>query len=175
MARPPIKDVEALSRAQEVIRNSENLDELRAAQAYLLPAEGVSLDVAAMALGCDRYWVSRARTRFIRGQSPPKHGGRRNELFSEDEEIAIVKSAFIRAWQSKGVRLRPRDTLKALLEERFDHTVSDSTITEMLGRMLRRYIPGAKVEFLRRFEDPLGALFYAEKDVKSRWSAPPEV
>lgn len=168
MARPPVTDDETHQRAKDVIENSADSEEVRAAQAYLLPAEGLSLEVTAMAVGRDRYWVSRARNRFIKGLAPVKHGGRRNELFSEKDEIEIVKAAFIKSWQSMGERLSPRDTLRELLDERLGHTVSDSTITEMLGRMLRRYVPGEEVGLLWRFASPLGSLFYAEEDVKSR-------
>ncbi len=142
-----------------------------AAQAYLLPALGTSLDDTSIALGRDRFWVSRARNRFLKGLPPLKHGGRRNELFSEVEEVEIVKLAFIKARGRIGERVSLRDTLRALLDDRLGHAVSDSTITEMLARMLRRYVPEADMAFMWRLEGVLGLLFSAEEDVRSRIAA----
>lgn len=69
-----------MERALEVIKTTTDMEQMRIAQATLLPLLGLSLEKTAEAVGRDRFWVSRARNRFLRGQPPAQHGGRRRSL-----------------------------------------------------------------------------------------------
>ena len=94
MGRPPAVADRAKERAIELLRLTDDGDTLRAAQAVLLPLLGFTLEQAAQAVGRDRYWVSRARNRLMRGDPPPaQHGGRRRSLVKEDQEVVLVKKA----------------------------------------------------------------------------------
>jgi hypothetical protein len=165
MARKPNVDETAVQRARDLVATSTDQEEVRAAQAYLLPHFGLSLDQAAQVVGRDRFWVSRARNRFIKGEAPPKHGGRRTGLLLPEEEMALLKQAFIAAVDSMGERRTPREELRDALAKIFPGGVSETTLTAMLSRLLDRYVPGEDVQHLQVFSWPLGLLFKGEERV----------
>ena len=83
MPRAPTNANGAEQRAREIIASTSDLEAMRIAQAVLLPMEGMTLEQTARVVGRDKYWVSRARNRFIRGEEPlGHHGGRRNAYFN---------------------------------------------------------------------------------------------
>lgn len=144
MARLPRDAEGALDRARAAVDSAKDADELRAAQATLLPLLGYSLEQTAAVVGRDRWWVSRARNRFLRGESPPKHGGRRTSIASEDQEMALVKRAVMTAdyvWGRQ--RYDVRSKLRDLLDRTSDRPPADSTITDMLNRVAPKVIRGA--------------------------------
>lgn len=144
MARPPRDATGVLERAREQVENATDADALRAAQATLLPLLGLSLDATAEVVGRNRWWVSRARNRFLRGEPPAKQGGRRHSLVEIDEELELVKTAFKLRHTSWGHRDSVRQVLRGLLDKRTGSPVSDSAITDMLDRVAHRLYPGAK-------------------------------
>jgi len=87
---------EFLEQAKEFLANARTVDELRQAQAVVLPLElGLSMEQTAAAIGVSAGWACQLRTRFIRdgGQIDPDRpvrGGRRRENLSREEEAAFL-------------------------------------------------------------------------------------
>lgn len=148
MPRPPRSTHYATQRALEVLQRSSDLDEVRAAQSVLLPEMGLTLEQTAQVVGRDRYWVSRARNRFIKGDAPlGKHGGRRNAYFAEEQERALVGD-ILAHWQILTPGQAWGTSIRKMLKERLDaevgHAVADSTVSDMLDRYASRIMDGAK-------------------------------
>jgi len=80
MARRP-QGRELLERAKELLSKARTADELRRAQAVVLPLEfGFSIERTAAIIGVSRGWASQLRTQFIRSEGGPgkkkrPHGG----------------------------------------------------------------------------------------------------
>lgn len=165
MPRPVNHSAGAEQRAHRILQETLDVEELRAAQAYLLPLAGLTLDQVALMLGRDRYWVSRTRNRFIRGQMPLTHGGRRQSLVPEDQELAIVKRAFISpdrwAWRQGATTLRTN--LRYWLGKETGADVAESTITAMLNRVAPKLLAGATAADLQRHCYSLRNLFDFEQ------------
>lgn len=150
MPRPPQDDAAATVLAKSIIANSTCADEVRAAQAFLLPLLGYTLNQTAEIVGKDRFWVSRTRNKFVRAE-PIKnaHGGRRNAYLSPEQERAVVRDAlaeyevlYFRAGQSRETDVR--GLVSRRLEILLKRTVNESTITEILDRYASKLVPGAK-------------------------------
>ena len=99
MARPASgKDV--LEKAKETLANARTIEDLRQAQAVILPLEyGFSIDQVAAALGISKGWACQLRRRFIKAgglpaESKPKRGGRHRENMSKEEEAAFLAPFF---------------------------------------------------------------------------------
>lgn len=92
MARPRRVDMGLVAQAQALALEAETVDELRMAQAVLLPALlNATLEQTAEALGIGRATVarfqSRLRQRVARPSTPaPNRGGRRHAAMSLDDE-----------------------------------------------------------------------------------------
>lgn len=147
MPRPPRDDSAAVQRAREILANTDDLDQIRVAQAVILPHLGLTLDQAAQVIGRDRYWVSRARNRFIKGEAPQlSHGGRRNAYFNETQERALVGDVLAH-WHAATPGLVWNTSIRAMLKDRLDkevgRPVADSTVSDMLNRYANRIIDGA--------------------------------
>ena len=102
MARPASgKDV--LEKAKETLANARTIEDLRQAQAVILPLEyGFSIDQVAAALGISKGWACQLRRRFIKAgglpaESKPKRGGRHRENMSKEEEAAFLAPFFDKA------------------------------------------------------------------------------
>ncbi len=91
---------ELLGQAKELLVNSRTIEELRQAQAVVLPLEfGLSMKQTATAIGVSVGWACQLRMRHIRGDGKddsdkPRRGGRRRENLSREEEVAFL-SPFI--------------------------------------------------------------------------------
>src|SRR5437667_5132971 len=102
MARPRKIDSGLVKQAQLLASRTDDIQELRMAQAVLLPALGqMTLKAAAKVIGVGRATVARLQTRFRRrkGSAPPtprRWGGRRRALMKLEEE-----QAFLSAWKPK--------------------------------------------------------------------------
>jgi hypothetical protein len=155
VGRRPNSGDNAKERALGVIATTDDAEMLRAAQATLMPLLGWSLDDTAQFIGRDRWWVSRARNRFLRGQPLPKHGGRRRFLLSEEIELAVVRAA-IKEWRFvNGKEWSLRQRVKNILDQRTPTPVSDSTVTELLDRVAPRMFVGMKGKHLVGLADRL--------------------
>lgn len=165
MSRPVKTSAGAEERAHEVLRESKDAEAMREAQAFLLPLAGLSLNQTALLLGRDRFWVSRARNRFIRGETPQKYGGRRRSLVAEDQEIKLVKRAFLDP-DPTGPRQGTsslRTNLRTLLEQSTGSKPAESTITLMLDRVAPKLIDGACGTDLQRVHFWLQRIFEYEQ------------
>jgi hypothetical protein len=144
--RPPTAGRDAIERAQKLIIEATDINELRAAQALLLPLLGLTLDQTAEAIGKSKFWASRARNALLAGEPPPTtHGGRRRAMMPVDAEVALlqqaIRNAFDRFDPSMLGRSRVRVALRALLDERSGGSVSESTVTSFLNRVAPKLTP----------------------------------
>ncbi len=102
MARPATGK-EVIAQAKETLAKARTVDELRQAQAVILPLEhGFSMEQVADVLGISRGWACKLRMRFIRSggeqkEPKPKRGGRRRENMSREEEEAFLAPYFEKA------------------------------------------------------------------------------
>src|SRR5712671_1860359 len=102
MATPSKIDSGLVKQAHVLAPRTADIQELRMAQAALLPALGqMTLKAAAKVIGVGRATVARLQTRFRRrkGSAQPtrrRWGGRRRALMKLEEE-----QAFLAAWKPK--------------------------------------------------------------------------
>jgi transposase len=94
---------ELLEVAKVTLAKAKTVEELRQAQAVVLPLEfGLSLEQTAQAIGVSVGWACQLRTRFVRaggapGESRATRGGRRRENMTRDEEAAFLAPFFEKA------------------------------------------------------------------------------
>lgn len=170
MARQPTGDQESLEKAQQLMRSARTAEELRAAQAVLMPMLGYSLDDTAVMLGRSRYWVSRVRNSTMRGEIPlGRHGGRRKGILVEDEELSLVRAAIVKDdWYStrKALRTYLRDALSSNVEG----PPSESTLTAILDRAAVHFLEnpratGADLESVATF---LARIWHSQEHIDYR-------
>jgi len=95
MARPA-SGKEVLAKAKEALARARTAEELRQAQAVILPLEfGFSMEQVAALIGVSRGWACQLRMRFIRSvatqaETKRQRGGRRRENMSKEEEAAFL-------------------------------------------------------------------------------------
>ena len=172
--RPPADAGAVLERAYKLVRLADDLHTLRAAQAVLLPHLGLTLDQTAAVLGQDRYWVSRARNRLLRGEGPPtRHGGRRHALVAEDQEVNLVKQAIAELGNSVSSRVTLRGALRALLDEQAGGPISESTVTRLLDRTAPKIVAGANATKLQHLAVALARKWEIEAYVAMVTGQPP--
>ena len=139
MGRPRLTDVTLVAQAQEAVAQAANLEELRAAQAVLLPAiMGATLTQTAALLGVGRATAARLKSRFRQSRKPaparPKRedwGGRRNALMTVDEE-----KEFLAPWleQSRSGGMLVVSPLRAALAQKLGKPVKASVAYRLLAR-----------------------------------------
>jgi len=94
---------EVLAQAKASVAKAKTVDELRQAQAVLLPLEfDLSLEQTAEAIGVSIGWACRLRTQFIRDggqrrEAKLPRGGRRRENMTPKEEVAFLAPFFEKA------------------------------------------------------------------------------
>ena len=137
MARPRRIDSELVRDAQLVASQTEDIQELRMAQAVLLPALAqMTLKAAAKILGVGRATLARLQTRFRRRKqsartAPRPWGGRRRALLKLEEEQAFLDAWKPKAEQGQLVVVTP---LQVALEEKLGHRVKPSVMYRLLDR-----------------------------------------
>lgn len=137
MARPRKIDSELVKQAQMVASQTRDIQELRMAQAVLLPALAqMTLKAVAKVLGVGRATVARLQAKFRRrkgGSQPmPRHwGGRRRALMKVEEE-----QAFLAGWKSKAEQgqLVVAAPLEVALEEKLGRRIKPSVVYRLLDR-----------------------------------------
>ena len=136
MARTP-RGKEVLEKAKELLPKARTIEELRQAQAVVLPLEyGFSMERTGAIIGVSKGWASRLRGEFIRtnGAKARKkrlRGGRRRENMSLEEEAAFLAPFFEKA--SKGGILVVGE-IKQELDKRLERRTALASTYNLLHR-----------------------------------------
>ena len=123
--------------AMQVIANAVTLEQLRQAQAVVLPLRfSMSLEQTAEVTGLSIGWVSKQRNRFIRGKvvgdgTVPARGGRRRQNFTLEEEVAVLKP-FLEQARQGGILVVGQ--IKHDLEAALGRPMSLSSVYTLLHR-----------------------------------------
>jgi transposase len=137
MSRPLRIDSIAVNRARAAVAAAQSAEELRCAQAILLPAlAGATLEQTAVILGIGRASVGRLQARFRargrRGERMQRNwGGRRRALLSAAEE-----EAFLAPWvqQAREGGILVVSPLRAALAQKIGRPVAATVLYRMLER-----------------------------------------
>ena len=137
MGRPRLLDVRVVENAKMLALQAGTVDELRCAQAVLLPALlDATLEQTATALGVGRATVARYQAKVRRRQTHPKElepqwGGRRRQAMSIEEE-----REFLQPWveQSADGGMLVVGPLRAALAQRLGRPVTHSVVYRLLAR-----------------------------------------
>jgi transposase len=128
---------EVLECAKMLIVEARTVDELRQAQAVLLPLEfGLTLAQTAQAIGVSVGWACQLRRRFIlAGGVPeadrPRPGGRRRENMTQEEEATFLAPFFEKA---KVGGILVVGEIKRALDERLGRKVALASAYNLLHR-----------------------------------------
>ncbi len=137
MSRPPSGDDEILVNAREAIAAAQTLEQLRQAQAVVLPLSyGLSLADTAQVIGVSPGWVCQLRRRFMRGQlvgtdDAPAAGGRKRQNMSPQEEREFL-APFLEKAAAGGVLVVGQ--VKAALDKRLGRKVALASAYNLLHR-----------------------------------------
>lgn len=137
MARPRRVDMAMVAQAQALAVEAKTVDDLRCAQAVLLPALlDATLEQTAAALGVGRATVaryqSRLRERVARpSRARPQWGGRRRAAMTLEEE-----RRFLAPWARLSAEggMLVVSPLRAELAQRLGHPVASSVVYRLLAR-----------------------------------------
>lgn len=167
MARPVTGDAETIETALMAISQAKTLDELRQAQAVLLPLHyGLSLGQAAQVMGVSPGWACQLRRRFIAGRftgasGAPAPGGRKRQNMSIEQERELLEP-FIEQAQIGGVLVVGQ--IKAALDKRLGRTVALSSAYNLLHRHdWRKLVPDKR----HPKSDPLAQEEWKKNSLKS--------
>lgn len=128
---------DVLAQAKEAIASARTIEELRAAQAVVLPLEfGLSIAETAEVIGVSRRWACTLRTRFARvargEEAPlPKRGGRRRQNLPLEEEAEFL-APFLESAKAGGVLVV--SPLRQALEVRLGRKLPLSSVYNLLHR-----------------------------------------
>lgn len=137
MSRPASGDEEVLMRAREAIATAQTVEQLRQAQAVLLPLDyTMSLADTAQVIGVSPSWACQLRRRFIRGQvagahNAPTPGGRKRQNMSPEEEREFL-APFLEQAATGGVLVVGQ--IKAALDKRLGREVALASAYNLLHR-----------------------------------------
>jgi len=137
MGRPASGSNEIVGRAREAIAQAKTVEQLRQAQAVVLPVDyGLSMEQTAQVVGVSAGWVCQLRRRFMAGQlagaeGTPKRGGRQRQNMSEEQERAFLVPFFEQA--AKGGVLVVGE-IKAALDLRLGREVALASAYNLLHR-----------------------------------------
>ena len=137
MARPRRVDMELVAQAQMLALEAETLEDLRCAQAVLLPGLlDATLEETAGVMGVGRATVpryqARLRKRLARpAEPPPKWGGRRRASMSEEEERSFL-APWAKLCEEGGMLVV--SPLRAALSQRLGRPVAASVVYRLLAR-----------------------------------------
>lgn len=136
MARPRRLDKVLVAQARQVVDRTTDIEQLRAAQAVLLPAlASATLEQTAAILGVGRATVARLQQRFRQSVRPratrPQWGGRRKALLSLAQE-----AEFLAPWaeQAKAAGVLVLSPIRAALAQRLGRPVAASVVWRLLAR-----------------------------------------
>jgi transposase len=136
MARPRRIDQGLVARARRVVARTTDVEQLRAAQAVLLPAlASATLEQSAAILGVGRATVARLQQRFrdsVHSRARrARWGGRRKALLSLAQE-----AEFLAPWaeQAKTAGVLVLSPIRAALAQRLGRPVAASVVWRLLAR-----------------------------------------
>lgn len=131
------KGREVIAQARQAIVTAKTVEQLRQAQAVVLPLDpGLSLEATAQSIGVSVGWASRLRNAFIRGEvvgagDTPARGGRHHAHFTPEQEAEALKPFLERA-ASGGILVVPE--IKPALEAALGRAMALSTVYNLLHR-----------------------------------------
>lgn len=137
MARPRRIDKALVAKARQVVARTADIEQLRAAQAVLLPAvASATLEQTAAILGVGRATVARLQQRFGQSVRPATRrrrcwGGRRKALLSIEQEAQFLAPWAEQAKQAGVLVLSP---IRAALAQRLGRPVAASVVWRLLAR-----------------------------------------
>lgn len=126
-----------LEQAKWLLSKAKTVDELRQAQAVVMPLEfGLSIEQTARAIGVSTGWACQLRNRFIRegvipSKDKPSRGGRRRENMSPEEEKAFLAPFFDKA---KVGGILVVSEIKNALDQRLGRNVALASAYNLLHR-----------------------------------------
>jgi hypothetical protein len=137
MSRPASGDDEVLVNARQAIASAQTVEQLRQAQAVVLPLEyAMSLADTARVIGVSPGWACQLRRRFMQGRmvgapDAPTPGGRKRQNMSLQEEREFV-APFLASAAAGGVLVVGQ--IKAALEQRLGRGVALASAYNLLHR-----------------------------------------
>lgn len=137
MSRPASGDDEVLQSAREAIACAQTVEQLRQAQAVVLPLDyGLSLADTAHVIGVSPGWACQLRRRYMSGQlagaaDAPKAGGRKRQNMSVQEEREFL-APFLEQAASGGVLVVGQ--VKAALDKHLGREVALASAYNLLHR-----------------------------------------
>lgn len=137
MSRPASGNDGILIRAREAIASARTVEQLRQAQAVVLPLDhAMSLTDTAQVIGVSQGWACQLRRRFMRGQiagasDAPTPGGRKRQNMSVEEEREFLAPFFEQA-ATGGVLVVGQ--IKAALDKRLGRVVALASAYNLLHR-----------------------------------------
>ena len=137
MSRPASGNAEVLMDARQAIASTRTVEQLRQAQAVVLPLDyGLSLADTAQVIGVSPGWACQLRRRFMHGQiagSPdaPTAGGRKRQNMSLEEEREFL-APFLEQAATGGVLVVGQ--IKAALDKHLGREVALASAYNLLHR-----------------------------------------
>lgn len=136
MARPA-RGAEVLEMAREMVARAETIEQLRQAQAVVLPLDfGLSMEQTAAAIGRSPEWTCRLRNRFLAGEivgdgQRQSRGGRRRQNLTLEREREVL-APFLERARSGGILVVGQ--VKAQLEAELGRPLALSSVYNLLHR-----------------------------------------
>ena len=137
MSRPASGGEEILSKARDAIATAQTAEQLRQAQAVVLPLDyAMSLADTAQVIGVSAGWTCQLRRRFMRGQvagaaDAPKAGGRKRQNMSVEEEREFLEP-FLESAAAGAILVVGE--IKAALDKRLGRQVALASAYNLLHR-----------------------------------------
>jgi len=137
MSRPASGDDRILMDAREAIASAQTVEQLRQAQAVVLPLDyAMSLADTAQVIGVSPGWACQLRRRFIHGHKAgapdaPTAGGRKRQNMSLEEEREFL-APFLESAATGGVLVVGQ--IKAALDKRLGREVALASAYNLLHR-----------------------------------------
>ncbi len=147
MPRLASGDDKVLAKAREAIAAAQTVEQLRQAQAVVLPLDyGLSLAETALVIGVSPGWACQLRRRFMHGRlagapDAPTAGGRKRQNLSLQEEREFL-APFLEQAATGGVLVVGQ--VKAALDERLGRKVALASAYNLLHRHNWRKLAPAK-------------------------------
>ena len=137
MSRPASGDDRILMNAREAIASAQTVEQLRQAQAVVLPLDyAMSLADTAQVIGVSPGWACQLRRRFIHGHKAgapdaPTAGGRKRQNMSLEQEREFL-APFLESAAAGGVLVVGQ--IKAALDQRLGREVALASAYNLLHR-----------------------------------------